>query len=245
MSKRNAKTYAAKHQQEVAGLKQEIAELRFLLRRYQRIGACTQSELSYSGLTHSEMAAKVYMLDRRDLDFMPVIHGGRDRIIWLAEQLAKQEEQVTELQKQVQQFQDEKNKQSSPSAIRAGAFYEVIDAIAELKIQNEKEAGVDGMSSYRAFGTGALSGHQQVTLKLFDLIGQEAGTTGAAIRTVSPMADVANGTHKVLKNTTYAERSYSAGGYQNECHICCRTFQGFKRHPVCKACTAVEPAQPN
>ena len=103
MGKRSAKTYTAKHQHEVAGLKQELVELRFLLKRYQRLVNCKESDISYSHLNHAEVAEKVYSLERGDMDFLPVINGARDRIIWLAGQLFEKEAVIAELQSQLTQ----------------------------------------------------------------------------------------------------------------------------------------------
>lgn len=82
-------------------LQKKVEDLNWMLERFRRIANIGQEKLAYGHLSHSEMAGMVYMLGRQDLEFQAVVHGARDRIIWLANQVAVKDHELAELQKQL------------------------------------------------------------------------------------------------------------------------------------------------
>lgn len=96
MGKRKPGDYQAK-------LQAKVEDLSWMLQRFRRIADNGQEKLVYGHLGHSEMAGTVYMLGRQDLEHQAVVHGARDRIIWLANQVALKDQEIAELQKQLDQ----------------------------------------------------------------------------------------------------------------------------------------------
>lgn len=84
-------------------LQKKVDDLNWTLERFRRIANNGQEKLAYGHLGHSEMAGMVYMLGRQDLEHQAVVHGARDRIIWLANQVALKDQEIAELQKQLDQ----------------------------------------------------------------------------------------------------------------------------------------------
>lgn len=207
MGKRSAETYAEKARLENVELRKTVKRQKDLLSHYQTIGGYELTQMLYGNLSHAEMAYKVIMLDRRDMDFMAVIQGGRDRIIWLANQVGEKDLRIKALEAQV----DKVTKINTETAVTT------------LKTLQEQVSAY--MSDAQAVTSAARrSGKSVTTQEWFDKV----------------MEFTAPGV-KVLKDTTFKERSFQGtgenDGYHNTCIECGRVFQGNKHFTVCKVCS--------
>lgn len=107
MGKRNANYYQEKAERERDDMRKERDEANRLLEKFRKTAEQAHSELMYGSLGHSELAGRLFMLDRRDLNHVSMVQAGRDRILWLANQVHDKDAEIQRLKDELLTYSGE------------------------------------------------------------------------------------------------------------------------------------------